>query len=236
MPSTKDGNSQEKTSTFKKCTVQVIILAIFLIKKKETFPRQQNIDNPAFVFPSKSNLQFISFTFFELFDTPELFEATLWKKGKDSKQFFKSTFLLSQKDFTLRYFIKEDVSSSSVIRPFSLQLYKHSSVDSGQIPLFLIFLNHLIKTKSKVPKAVINMKDLNAVFQPEKIGHATGLQISYVDDERSKNLFVYHEDGQVRASSQMYAACSFPSHIHRVIPYLRQLLFLAKPMSMISYR
>lgn len=135
---------------------------------------------------------------FELFDTPELFEATLWKKGKESKQFLKSTFLLSQKDFTLRYFIKEDVSSSSVIRPFSLQPYKHSSVDSGQIPLFLIFLNRLIKTKSKVPKAVINMKDLNAVFQPEKIGHANGLQISYVDDERSKNLFVYHEDGQVR--------------------------------------
>uniref|UniRef100_I3KNW6 ArfGAP with dual PH domains 2 n=1 Tax=Oreochromis niloticus TaxID=8128 RepID=I3KNW6_ORENI len=92
---------------------------------------------------------------------PKLFEATLWKKGKESKQFLKSTFLLSQKDFTLRYFIKED---------------------------------------SKVPKAVINMKDLNAVFQPEKIGHANGLQISYVDDERSKNLFVYHEDGQVIVS------------------------------------
>ncbi|XP_042082382.1 arf-GAP with dual PH domain-containing protein 2 isoform X1 [Haplochromis burtoni] len=138
--------------------------------------------------------------YFQKVYSAELFEATLWKKGKDSKQFFKSTFLLSQKDFTLRYFIKEDVSSSSVIRPFSLQLYKHSSVDSGQIPLFLIFLNHLIKTKSKVPKAVINMKDLNAVFQPEKIGHATGLQISYVDDERSKNLFVYHKDGQVIVS------------------------------------
>uniref|UniRef100_A0A3B4EY39 ArfGAP with dual PH domains 2 n=1 Tax=Pundamilia nyererei TaxID=303518 RepID=A0A3B4EY39_9CICH len=115
--------------------------------------------------------------YFQKVYSAELFEATLWKKGKDSKQFFKSTFLLSQKDFTLRYFIKED---------------------------------------SKVPKAVINMKDLNAVFQPEKIGHATGLQISYVDDERSKNLFVYHEDGKVRASSQMYAACSFPSHIHRL--------------------
>ncbi|XP_014267189.3 arf-GAP with dual PH domain-containing protein 2 [Maylandia zebra] len=99
--------------------------------------------------------------YFQKVYSAELFEATLWKKGKDSKQFFKSTFLLSQKDFTLRYFIKED---------------------------------------SKVPKAVINMKDLNAVFQPEKIGHATGLQISYVDDERSKNLFVYHEDGQVIVS------------------------------------
>lgn len=62
VPSTKDGNSREKTSTFKKCTVQVTILAIFLIKKKTTFPRQPNLDNSAFVFPTKSNLQFFCFT------------------------------------------------------------------------------------------------------------------------------------------------------------------------------
>ncbi|XP_035515357.1 arf-GAP with dual PH domain-containing protein 2-like [Morone saxatilis] len=88
----------------------------------------------------------------------DLFESTLWKKGKDNKQFLKRIFLLSRKDFTLRYFIKED---------------------------------------SKVPKAVISMKDLNAVFQPEKINHAHGLQISYLHDERMRNLFVYHEDGQI---------------------------------------
>lgn len=44
------------------------------------------------------------------------------------------------------------------------------------------------------------MKDLNAVFQTEKIGHAHGLQISYLQDERTRNLFVYHENGQVRVS------------------------------------
>lgn len=63
--------------------------------------------------------------------------------------------------------------------------------------LLLSSLNPFIKTKSKVPKAVISMKDLNAVFQPEKIGHAHGLQISYLQDERTRNLFVYHENGQV---------------------------------------
>ncbi|XP_030592314.1 arf-GAP with dual PH domain-containing protein 1 isoform X2 [Archocentrus centrarchus] len=98
--------------------------------------------------------------YFQKVYSAELFEAMLWKKGKDNKQFLKCTFLLSQKDFTLRYF-KED---------------------------------------SKVPKAVISMKDLNAVFQPEKIGHANGLQICYVEDERSRNLFVYHENGQVIVS------------------------------------
>ncbi|XP_029019067.1 arf-GAP with dual PH domain-containing protein 2 [Betta splendens] len=89
------------------------------------------------------------------------FESTLWKKGKDNKQFLKRIFLLSRKDFTLKYFIKED---------------------------------------SKVPKAVISMKDLNAVFQPEKIGHAHGLQISYLQGDRTRNLFVYHENGQVIVS------------------------------------
>ncbi|KAM7394089.1 hypothetical protein PAMP_020909 [Pampus punctatissimus] len=39
----------------------------------------------------------------------DLFESTLWKKGKDNKQFFKRSFQLSRKDFTLKYFIKEDV-------------------------------------------------------------------------------------------------------------------------------
>lgn len=86
------------------------------------------------------------------------FETVLWKKGKDNKQYLKRIFLLSQKDFTLRYFIKED---------------------------------------SKVPKDIISMKDLNAVFQPEKIGHAHGLQISFLQDERTRNLFVYHENAQV---------------------------------------
>uniref|UniRef100_A0A8C2WV84 ArfGAP with dual PH domains 2 n=1 Tax=Cyclopterus lumpus TaxID=8103 RepID=A0A8C2WV84_CYCLU len=90
-----------------------------------------------------------------------LFESTLWKKGKDNKQFLKRSFLLSRKDFTLRYFIKED---------------------------------------SKLPKAVISMKDFNAVFQPEKISHAHGLQISYMHDKRTRNLFVYHEKGQVIVS------------------------------------
>ncbi|KAI9545738.1 Arf-GAP with dual PH domain-containing protein 2 [Dissostichus eleginoides] len=95
--------------------------------------------------------------FFKQAYCSELFESTLWKKGKDNKQFLKRIFQLSRKDFTLRYFIKED---------------------------------------SKLPKVVISMKDLNAVFQPEKIGHNHGLQISYVQGERTRNLFVYHEKGQ----------------------------------------
>ncbi|KAM8771980.1 arf-GAP with dual PH domain-containing protein 2-like isoform 1-T1 [Acanthopagrus schlegelii] len=120
----------------------------------------------------------------------DVFESTLWKKGKDNKQFLKRVFLLSRKDFTLRYFIKED---------------------------------------SKVPKAVISMKDLNAVFQPEKIGHAHGLQISYLHDERMRNLFVYHENGQVivslfnaiRATRLAYLQKKHPTlHVNDLIPQI----------------
>lgn len=42
--------------------------------------------------------------------TPDVFESTLWKKGRDNKQFLRRIFVLSQMDFTLRYFTKEDVS------------------------------------------------------------------------------------------------------------------------------
>ncbi|KAL4647989.1 arf-GAP with dual PH domain-containing protein 2 [Arapaima gigas] len=86
------------------------------------------------------------------------YEGILWKKGKNKKQFLKRRFLLSQKDFTLKYFTKEDSSRS--------------------------------------PKAVIAIKDLNAAFQPEKIGHMHGLQITYMQENHTRNLFVYHDNGQ----------------------------------------
>ncbi|CDQ89345.1 unnamed protein product [Oncorhynchus mykiss] len=48
-----------------------------------------------------------------------LYEGILWKKGKDNKQFLKRRFLLSETDFTLRYFTKEDVSWLKCRRHFS---------------------------------------------------------------------------------------------------------------------
>ncbi|TKS67996.1 Arf-GAP with dual PH domain-containing protein 1 [Collichthys lucidus] len=135
-------------------------------------------------------------SYFQQAYSSDLFESTLWKKGKDNKQFLKRIFLLSRKDFTLRYFIKEDVSTSVAIY-FSVQrrfLFFHgSSTNTFLFPSSI----HCSKNKSKVPKAVICMKDLNAVFQPEKINHTNGLQISYLHGERMRNLFVYHENGQV---------------------------------------
>ncbi|XP_036392937.1 arf-GAP with dual PH domain-containing protein 2-like [Megalops cyprinoides] len=108
------------------------------------------------------------------------YEGILLKKGKDNKQFLKRRFILSAKDFTLKYFTRED--------------------------------------QSKGPKAVIAIKDLNAVFQPEKIGHKHGLQITYLQEEHTRNLFVYHDSGEeivfwfnaIRATRYAYLKTAFP--------------------------
>lgn len=51
--------------------------------------------------------------------------------------------------------------------------------------------------QGKGPKDVINIKDLNATFQTEKIGNPHGLQITYRREGHIRNLFVYHESGKV---------------------------------------
>ncbi|KAG7491643.1 hypothetical protein MATL_G00005850 [Megalops atlanticus] len=119
------------------------------------------------------------------------YEGILWKKGKDNKQFLKRRFVLSAKDFTLKYFTRED--------------------------------------QSKGPKAVIAIKDLNAVFQPEKIGHKHGLQITYLQEEHTRNLFVYHDNGEeivfwfnaIRATRYAYLKTAFPmASDNELIPWI----------------
>ncbi|XP_030591824.1 arf-GAP with dual PH domain-containing protein 2 isoform X1 [Archocentrus centrarchus] len=113
--------------------------------------------------------------------TTGFYEGMLWKKGKESTQFLKRKFVLSEREFTLSYYNKED--------------------------------------ESKGPKAVISIKDLNATFQPEKIGHPHGLQITYQDGNRTRNLYVYHETSQeivtwyiaIRAARYAYLKTAYPT-------------------------
>ncbi len=58
--------------------------------------------------------------------------------------------------------------------------------------------------ESKGPKATISVKNLNATFQPEKIGHAHGLHISYSVDDHTRNLFVYHKNGLVNLWNYLF--------------------------------
>lgn len=44
----------------------------------------------------------------------------------------------------------------------------------------------------------MKIQTINATFQPNKIGHRHGLQITYLKDNSTRNIFVYHEDGKVK--------------------------------------
>lgn len=51
--------------------------------------------------------------------------------------------------------------------------------------------------KARDPKAVMKIETLNATFQPAKIGNPCGLQITYLKDNSTRNIFVYHSDAKV---------------------------------------
>lgn len=51
--------------------------------------------------------------------------------------------------------------------------------------------------QAKEPKAVIKVDTINASFQPEKIGNPNGLQITYLKDYNTRNIFLYHENSKV---------------------------------------
>ncbi|KAF7655513.1 hypothetical protein LDENG_00054880 [Lucifuga dentata] len=113
--------------------------------------------------------------------TTGFYEGMLWKKGKENAQFLKRKFVLSEREFTLTYFNKDD--------------------------------------ESKGPKAVISIKDLNATFQPEKIGHPNGLQLTYQEGDHTRNLYVYHESSEeivtwynsIRAARYAYLRTAYPT-------------------------
>ncbi|XP_068605739.1 arf-GAP with dual PH domain-containing protein 2 isoform X2 [Brachionichthys hirsutus] len=75
------------------------------------------------------------------------------------------------------------------------------------------------KDESKGPKAVISIKDLNATFQPEKIGHLHGLQITYQNGDHTRNLYVYHDSAEeivawfnaIRAARYAYLKSAYPT-------------------------
>ncbi|XP_035993232.1 arf-GAP with dual PH domain-containing protein 1 [Fundulus heteroclitus] len=79
-------------------------------------------------------------------------------------------------------------------------------------------LKYYTKYDAKEPKAVIKVDTINATFQPEKIGNPCGLQITYLKDYSTRNIFVYHESGKeivdwfnsIRAVQLHYLKVAFP--------------------------
>ncbi|KAI1884429.1 hypothetical protein AGOR_G00226310 [Albula goreensis] len=79
-------------------------------------------------------------------------------------------------------------------------------------------LKYFNKHDAREPKAIMKIHTLNASFQPTKIGHPNGLQITYLKDNSTRNIFVYHEDGKemvdwfngIRAARFHYLQVAFP--------------------------
>uniref|UniRef100_UPI00398F3592 arf-GAP with dual PH domain-containing protein 1-like isoform X2 n=1 Tax=Pristiophorus japonicus TaxID=55135 RepID=UPI00398F3592 len=79
-------------------------------------------------------------------------------------------------------------------------------------------LKYFNKHDAKDPKAVLRLEQINATFQPTKIGNPNGLQITYLKDNSTRNIFVYHEDGKeivdwfnaIRAARFHYLQVAFP--------------------------
>ncbi|XP_075889952.1 arf-GAP with dual PH domain-containing protein 1-like isoform X2 [Nelusetta ayraudi] len=57
-------------------------------------------------------------------------------------------------------------------------------------------LKYFNKQDARDPKAVMKIETLNATFQPAKIGNPCGLQITYLKDNSTRNIFVYHGDAK----------------------------------------
>lgn len=52
------------------------------------------------------------------------------------------------------------------------------------------------KDQAKEPKDLISLDDINAAFVPEKLGNPNGLQITYMKNGITRNLFVYCDNSQ----------------------------------------
>ncbi|ELK29098.1 Arf-GAP with dual PH domain-containing protein 1 [Myotis davidii] len=79
-------------------------------------------------------------------------------------------------------------------------------------------LKYFNRHDAKEPKAIMKIEHLNATFQPAKIGHPHGLQVTYLKDNSTRNIFIYHEDGKemadwfnaLRAARFHYLQVAFP--------------------------
>ncbi|KAM4624606.1 arf-GAP with dual PH domain-containing protein 1-like [Polymixia lowei] len=79
-------------------------------------------------------------------------------------------------------------------------------------------LKYFNKQDAREPKALMKIETLNATFQPAKIGNPCGLQITYLKDNSTRNIFVYHSDSKemvdwfnaIRAARFHYLQVAFP--------------------------
>ena len=77
-----------------------------------------------------------------------------------------------------------------VIKTFVLSIFEW--------PLYTGFTVSFLFSQAKEPKDVISLDEINAAFVPEKLGNPNGLQITYMKNGVTRNIFVYCDNSQVR--------------------------------------
>ena len=65
-------------------------------------------------------------------------------------------------------------------------------------PFYTGFTVWFLFSQAKEPKDVISLDEINAAFVPEKLGNPNGLQITYMKNGVTRNIFVYCDNSQVR--------------------------------------
>ncbi|XP_075999411.1 arf-GAP with dual PH domain-containing protein 1-like [Genypterus blacodes] len=90
-------------------------------------------------------------------------------------------------------------------------------------------IKYFNKHDAREPKAVMKIQTINATFQPNKVGKAHGLQVTYLKDNSTRNIFIYHEDGKemvdwfnaIRAARFHYLQVAYPGAQHtELVPKL----------------
>lgn len=57
-------------------------------------------------------------------------------------------------------------------------------------------LRYYIK-EHRDPKAILRISEINVALAPVKIGHNNSMQISFMKDDCTRHIYVYHEDAEI---------------------------------------
>ncbi|XP_067128459.1 arf-GAP with dual PH domain-containing protein 1-like [Centruroides vittatus] len=113
------------------------------------------------------------------------------------------------------------------------QIYLHQTMegwlwkrgkDGGRFQLRKFVLSQINNTlvyyvkENREPKAVIRVSELNATFSPNKIGNLNGMQLSYIKDGATRNIFLYSEDGKEIVDWYMAIRSAKLNHLQIAFP------------------
>ncbi|KAL4658087.1 arf-GAP with dual PH domain-containing protein 1-like [Arapaima gigas] len=84
-------------------------------------------------------------------------------------------------------------------------------------------LKYYSTADAKKPKGVINVETMNTTFQPKKVGHPNGLQITYLKDHHPCNLCLYHDEGKVGSATSLPAIFLVPT-VKCALPSLQEIV------------